>query len=81
MPVDVNILASLISRAKFIVSNDTGPAHICSHLNKNGLALFGSHTSPDKVSIGSKNFKTINVQYLKDLTSEVVLQKITEVLN
>ena len=81
MPVDVNILASLISRAKFIVSNDTGPAHICSHLNKNGLALFGSHTSPAKVSIGSKNFKTINVQHLKDLTSEVVLQKITEVLN
>ena len=42
---------SLISRAKFIVANDTGPAHIASHLDKKGIALFGSHTTAKKVSI------------------------------
>ena len=34
------MLISLIKNAKFIVSNDTGPAHIASHLNKKGLSSF-----------------------------------------
>ena len=32
-----------------IVANDTGPAHIASHLDKKGLVLFGSHTTAKKV--------------------------------
>ena len=31
-PINLNILISLINKAKFIISNDTGPAHISSHL-------------------------------------------------
>ena len=42
--VDIITLISLINNAKFIISNDTGPAHIASHLDKEGLVLFGSHT-------------------------------------
>ena len=41
--VGIKKLISLISDAKYIVSNDTGPAHIASHLNKKGIVLFGEH--------------------------------------
>ena len=60
-PVNINFLVSLINSAKYIISNDTGPAHICSHLNKKGIALFGSHTTAKKVNIGNTNFKTLTV--------------------
>ena len=39
----VNQLISLIKGASFIISNDTGPAHIFRHLDKPGLVFFGSH--------------------------------------
>ena len=75
-PVKLNFLISLINSAKYIVSNDTGPAHICSHLNKRGLALFGSHTTAKKVNIGNSNFKTITVNQLSDLKVNEVIDKI-----
>ena len=74
-------LISLIKNASYIISNDTGPAHICAHLNKKGLALFGSHTSPEKVSIGSDNFKSITVDNLKNLNVADVFERIKEELN
>ena len=74
-------LISLIKDASFIVANDTGPAHICSHMNKPGLVLFGSHTSAHKVSIESEKFKPITVNDLKLLKTETVMQKIKKVLN
>ena len=73
-PVNLSFLISLINSAKYIISNDTGPAHICSHLNKKGLALFGSHTTAKKVNIGNTNFRTITVKDLSDL-------KVNEVIN
>ena len=79
--VDIQTLISIIDNAKFIVANDTGPAHIASHLDKKGLALFGSHTSAEKVSIESFNFKTLSVKNLKDLKTEIVLNKIKATLN
>jgi len=79
--VDIQTLISIIDNAKFIVANDTGPAHIASHLDKKGLALFGSHTSAEKVSIESFNFKTLSVKNLKDLNTEIVLNKIKATLN
>jgi ADP-heptose:LPS heptosyltransferase len=80
-PVNINFLISLINSAKYIVSNDTGPAHICSHLNKNGLALFGSHTTAKKVNIGNTNFKTLTVKNLDDLKVEEVLNNIRKNLD
>ena len=80
-PIDIKMLISLISEAKFIISNDTGPAHIASHLNKKGLVLFGSHTSAKKVSIENSNFKAISVKNLKDLDFQTVLTKVKENLN
>ena len=75
------MLISLIKNAKFIVANDTGPAHIASHLNKKGLVLFGSHTSAKKVSIESKNFKAVSVKDLTNLKVDEVLEKIKDNLN
>ena len=55
-------LISLINNSSYIVSNDTGPAHICAHLNKRGVVLFGSHTTPEKVSMQSQNFKSLRAE-------------------
>ena len=74
-------LISLIKNASFIIANDTGPAHICSHMNKAGLVLFGSHTSAHKVSIESDKFKPITVKDLKLLKTETVMQEVKKVLN
>ena len=77
----LNNLITYISKAKFIISNDTGPAHICSHLNKPGIVLFGSHTSPEKVSIETKNFVAIKSENLSNLSADVVMKKIINSLN
>ena len=80
-PVNINILISLIDKAKFVISNDTGPAHICSHLNKNGLVLFGSHTSPEKVSIMNNNFKALKSENLEELSVDEVMKQVKEKLD
>ena len=80
-PVNIKTLISLIYGAKFIIANDTGPAHIASHLDKKGLALFGSHTSAKKVSIENFNFKAISVKDLKDLKVDTVISEVSSKLN
>ena len=80
-PVNISFLVSLINSAKYIVSNDTGPAHICSHLNKKGIALFGSHTTAKKVNIGNTNFETLTVNNLAELKVEDVLSCIKKNLD
>ena len=80
-PINIKMLISLIKGAKFIVSNDTGPAHIASHLKKNGLVLFGSHTTAKKVSLGNENFKAISVEKLSNLKVNTVIGEIRDKLN
>jgi ADP-heptose:LPS heptosyltransferase len=80
-PINIKMLISLISNAKLIISNDTGPAHIASHLNKNGLVLFGSHTTSKQVSIENSNFKAISVKNLTDLSVDSVVKEVLEKLN
>jgi DNA topoisomerase VI subunit B len=41
-----------------------------------GVVLFGSHTSPKKVSIETKTFKAIVSNNLNDLSAETVFEKI-----
>ena len=79
--VNIKMLISLISGAKFIIANDTGPAHIASHLKKNGLVLFGSHTSAKKVSIENSNFKALSVKNLADLDVNTVMKEVKKKLN
>ena len=80
-PVKIKTLISLIDKANFVIANDTGPAHIASHLDKNGLVLFGSHTTAKKVSIENFNFKSLSVKYLKDLNVVTVLNEVKSKLN
>ena len=80
-PIKIKTLVSLINKAKFIIANDTGPAHIASHLDKKGLVLFGSHTTAKKVSIENFNFKALSVQNLEDLSVETVLNDVKSRLN
>ena len=74
--LDIVELISLIKGSSYVIANDTGPAHICTHLNVKGLVLFGSHTTPEKVSIESENFKSIKVDNLKNLNATEVFEKI-----
>ena len=80
-PLDIKKLISLVNNAKFIVANDTGPAHIASHLKKKGIVLFGSHTSAKKVSIENDSFKAISVKNLADLNVNTVIKEIMNSLN
>ena len=80
-PLNIKTLISLINNAKFVIANDTGPAHIASHLDKKGLALFGNHTSAKKVSIENYNFKAITAANLADLNVDQVLDEIKTILN
>jgi ADP-heptose:LPS heptosyltransferase len=79
--VDLLDLIGLIKNSSYVISNDTGPAHIAAHLNKKGLVLFGSHTTAEKVSIETKNFQSIQVKDLNKLNVSSVLEKIKENLN
>ncbi len=79
--INIKQLISLIKDAKFVIANDTGPAHIASHLKKNGIVLFGSHTSAKKVSIENQNFKAISVNRLSELPVEEVMKKVKANLN
>ena len=80
-PLRIDELISLIKEASFVIANDTGPAHICSHMNKLGLVLFGSHASAFKVSIESEKFKPISVKNLSLLKVETVMEEIKKVLD
>ena len=79
--INIKMLISIISDAKFIISNDTGPAHIASHLKKNGLVLFGNHTSVKKVSLENENFQALSVKNLFDLNVNTVMKEIKRKLN
>ena len=79
-PTSIQNLASIIKNSKFVISNDTGPAHIAAHLNCDGIVIFGTHTTPKKVSIERSNFKSISTSHLKDLSAEDVYKKISEKL-
>ena len=79
--LNISELASLIKNSSFVVSNDTGPAHMSAHLGARGISLFGSHTTAYKVSIERENFKPIQVNDLNKLSAEKVFEKILKMIN
>ena len=78
--LDISQLTSLIKTSSFVIANDTGPAHIASHIGAKGLTLFGKHTTAYKVSIERENFKAIQVSDLNNLSAEKVFERIKSVL-
>jgi ADP-heptose:LPS heptosyltransferase len=79
--LDISQLASLIKDSSFVVANDTGPAHMTAHLGSKGIALFGSHTTPFKVSIERENFKAIHAPELSKLSAEKVFKRLSEIIS
>ena len=79
-PLNISELAGLISKASYVIANDTGPAHMTAHLGRRGVVLFGYHTTAKKVSIETDKFKAISVDDLKKLTAEKVYLKIKDQL-
>ena len=79
--LDISQLAALIKDSSFVVANDTGPAHMAAHLGSKGIALFGSHTTPFKVSIERENFKAIQAPELPKLTAEKVFIRLSEIIS
>ena len=78
--LDIMELGGLIKKSSFVIANDTGPAHMAAHLQKNGIVLFGYHTTPKKVSIETDIFKAIVVKDLRKLSAEEVYLKIEDKL-
>ena len=79
--LDISQLAALIKDSSFVVANDTGPAHMTAHLGSKGIALFGSHTTPFKVSIERENFKAIQAPELSKLSPEKVFERLYEIIS
>ena len=79
--LDISQLAGLIKDSSFVVANDTGPAHMTAHLGSKGIALFGSHTTPFKVSIERENFKAIQAPELSKLSAEKVFERFSEIIS
>ena len=79
--LDISQLSSLIKGSSFVVANDTGPAHMTSHLGSKGLALFGAHTTAHKVSIERENFKAIQVSELSNLSAEKVFERLSSLIS
>ena len=78
--LNISQLGSLIKESSFVISNDTGPAHMAAHLGVKGLALFGKHTTAYKVSIERESFKAIQVSDLKNLSAEKVFERLVNSL-
>ena len=78
--LNISQLAALIKGSSFVVANDTGPAHMTAHLGSKGIALFGSHTTPFKVSIERENFKAIRAPELSKLSAEKVFEKLSSLI-
>ena len=72
LALDFFELASLIKKSHLVIANDTGPAHMAAHLSAKGFALFGPHTTPEKVSIEREKFIALQTTDLKSLFADRV---------
>ncbi len=79
--LNISQLTSFIKDSSFVVSNDTGPAHIAAHVGSKGLTLFGKHTTAYKVSIETENFKAIQVSDLGNLSAKKVFEKLVHAID
>ena len=73
-------LAGLITKASYVIANDTGPAHMAAHLGQIGTVIFGPHTTAKKVSIETDKFEAISTDNLNHLTAGDVYLAIKEKL-
>lgn len=73
-------LAGVLSKAKFVVGNDSGPTHLAASLNCNGLALFSDRTARYAPNMQRRRMGVQIAPDLADIRVEDVLSKITSVI-
>lgn len=69
-------LAGVLSAAKFVVGNDSGPTHLAASLGTKGLALFSERTSEYAPNMQRKNMGVKISQELADISAENILDEI-----
>ena len=79
--LDWSQLSGIIKNSYFVVGNDSGPSHIASCLNKNGLALFGPSTSAVRSELKRGKFEILKVDNLENLAADEVLGVMIKILN
>ena len=75
--LDVFRLAGVLSKAAFVVGNDTGPTHIAVHLQIPGLALYSDHSSATFSGIQYGRFEWLERANLTDLPVTEVWDRLT----
>ena len=73
--MDWSQLAGVIQKSYFVIGNDSGPSHIASCLNKDGLALFGPSTSANRSELKRGRFGVLKTNNFYNLTVEAVIKK------
>ena len=71
-------LSGIMKKSYFVIGNDSGPSHIASCLDINGLALFGKSTSATRSGLKKGKFDTIEINDLKKLSPDTVFKKMIE---
>lgn len=79
--LDLGQLSGVIDNSYFVFGNDSGPCHIASFLNKDGLAIFGPSTSAQRADIKRGNFDVIESNNLNKLNPDEVFKKMIENLS
>ena len=69
-------LAKILVGAKYVISNNTGPAHLAAHLGCKGLALIGKPFKSENLGIETDNFSAIFSENLGDIQVNDVIEKI-----
>jgi len=80
-PLDLADLATVLSRAAFVIGNDSGPSHLAACLGVPGLALFGPHMPARLSGIEKPGFDTIEVADLASLSPQGVFQQVMDRLS
>jgi ADP-heptose:LPS heptosyltransferase len=71
-------LTGVMKKSYFVIGNDSGPSHIASCLDINGLVLFGDSTSATRSGLKKSKFNTLEVNDLKKLSPDTVFKKMIE---
>ena len=76
--LDLFELAGVLSRARYVIGNDSGPTHIAAHLGVTGCALFGPHISAEMTSIKHADFEVIEAKDLNRISADMVFSHVCE---
>lgn len=74
-------ITSLAHCAHVAIGNDTGPMHMIGPTGCPSLALFSSHSTPDRHAPKGENVKTLQKDNIQDITVDDVLKELGSALD